>query len=351
MERNSSVTNVSFKKFFLLSFAGLAINCVGDPFTSAIGEQAGSGGTAGTGAASGSGQGGSNDGGSQNTGGSAGKGGVAASGGSSTGGTSSGQAGSSGSAGSSGGDQGGSSGQSGAGGSSAGNGGESGEGGSAGTNQAGNSGSGGMAGSSGNAGSGGSLAGTGGSQSGGGGSGGNPPSCGDGDCNGTETCSTCSEDCGVCLPAPCTAGASGTVDQITASGAIKTALFIHFQDSPDFFSVETPTMTNLNGKIMPAQLVLLGQEGLQFDLKNGVNPVSKVWYQVSEFPSPQCDGLSLTSQTCLATVTKAFRCQHAPYNEGNGCPPAVTFTEQAATNFYTSSKPGYQMVLINLSCP
>jgi hypothetical protein len=348
------VTNVSFKMFFLLSLAGLAISCSGESFTSGGEQPSGGGGTAGSDAASGSGQGGNNDGGSQNAGGSAGKGGAAASGGSSTGGASSGQAGSSGTAGSSGGDQGGSSGQSGAGGSSAGNGGDSGAGGSAGANQAGqagNSGDGGMAGTSGNAGSGGSLAGTGGSQSGGGGSGGNPPSCGDGDCNGTETCSTCSEDCGVCLPTPCTAGVSGTVDQITASGAIKTALFIHFQDSPDFFSVETPTMTNLNGKIMPAQLVLLGQEGLQFDLKNGVNPVSKVWYQVSKFPSPQCDGLNLASQTCLATVAKAFRCQHAPYNEGNGCPPAVTFTDQAATNFYTSSKPGYQMVLINLSCP
>jgi len=33
-----------------------------------------------------------------------------------------------------------------------------------------------------------------------------PPACGDGSCNGAETCSTCSQDCGVCPPPPLACG-------------------------------------------------------------------------------------------------------------------------------------------------
>ncbi len=45
-----------------------------------------------------------------------------------------------------------------------------------------------------------------------------PPTCGDGSCNGTETCSTCPADCGACPPVAGGGGGAGIIPQILFKG-------------------------------------------------------------------------------------------------------------------------------------
>lgn len=217
------------------------------------------------------------------------------------------------------------------------------------------------------------------------GGGGSGPVCGDNTKEGSEVCDGIdldSQDCGsipggytsgalACLPdcsgfdtttcvsppPTCLAGTTnGTVDTITASGAIETGFLLHHGDGSEYYSSMVPTMDTFTGEELPGQLALYGKEGIQFDLQNGAIPVSMSFYKVDDFgtlPSPQCDGAALKSQACLSLVAKSFRCQFAPYNEAFSCPPDVSFVEpvESPSDFYQDLSAGNHLLVVDLLCP
>jgi hypothetical protein len=174
---------------------------------------------------------------------------------------------------------------------------------------------------------------------------------------------TCEPDCSAfntsaCLSPPltCLAGSAGTVDNITASGAIETGYLLHHGDGTEFYSALVPTMDAFNGEDLPGQLALYGKEGIQFDLQNGLNPVAMPFYEVDDFsslPSPECDGVGFKTQACLSLVAKSFRCQYAPYNEAFGCPLPVSFFEplESPSDFYQDLTAGHHLLVVDLTCP
>jgi hypothetical protein len=179
--------------------------------------------------------------------------------------------------------------------------------------------------------------------------------------SGTLDClSDCSAfDTSACISPPptCLAGnTNGTVDTITASGAIETGFLLHHGDGTEFYSNLVPTMYTFTGDALPGQLALFGKDGIQFDLQNGVDPVSMTFYEVADFgtlPSPQCDGLGLKTQACLSLVTKSFRCQFSPYNEAFDCPADVSFLEpvESPSDFFQDTSAGSHLLVVDLDCP
>jgi hypothetical protein len=178
--------------------------------------------------------------------------------------------------------------------------------------------------------------------------------------SGTLSCALdCTLNTSDCVPPPptCLAGTtSGTVDTITASGAIETGFLLHHSDGTEFYSNLVPTMYTFTNEDLPGQLALFGKDGVQFDLQNGLNPIAMPYYLVddlSTLPSPECDGVALKSQACLSLVAKSFRCQFSPYDEAFGCPSPVSFMEpmESPSDFYQDLTAGYHILLVDLVCP
>lgn len=120
-------------------------------------------------------------------------------------------------------------------------------------------------------------------------------------------------------------------------------------DTESFYSVN-PTTANLNGMPMPAQAVVIGDDGISFTLKRGGSQIAKPYYLVAMGTLPPvCNGAEET-QACATAVAKSYRCQFAPYFESVGCPPPVTFISQADSATYSITVSGYTMVLIHLTC-
>lgn len=236
-----------------------------------------------------------------------------------------GDAGSGGSAGTGG--TGGSAGTGGVGGSTGGTGGTGGEAGTAGSGGTGGStgGAGGTGGEAGTAGTGGA----GGSTGGAGGTGGGPITCAN-------------------------AGDSGTVDNVIVSGVTADGVLLHYnQVASEYYSTSHPSQPNFNGEPMPGQLVLAGQDGFSFELRNTNNPVSKPWYKASNFPNNECGGVDgFQHEACLSVVAKSFRCQFAPYLETVDCPAVtVNFASQGSASTHSEAGTGWEIILVDLTCP
>jgi hypothetical protein len=169
----------------------------------------------------------------------------------------------------------------------------------------------------------------------------------------------CTFDTADCVPPPptCLAGTTGgTVDTITASGAIATGFLLHHGDGTEFFSNMVPTSHVFTDEAMPGQLALFGRNGIQFDLQDGLTPVAMAYYLVddlSTLPSPECDGVAINSQACLSQVAKSFRCQFPPYNEVFDCPTDVSFFEpiESPSDFYQDFKTVDHVLVVDLICP
>lgn len=158
-------------------------------------------------------------------------------------------------------------------------------------------------------------------------------------------------------PPTCVAGTTnGTVDNITASGAIETGYLLRQANGNVFYSIVTPTMQNFTGGSLPGQLVLFGRDGIQFDLKNGANPSDPMRYylvDIATLPTTECGGISIKSQACLTLIAKSFRCQFPPYFEQFGCPAHIDFVEEAGSPdfFFQDTASGFHLLLVDLECP
>jgi PKD repeat protein len=88
-----------------------------------------------------------------------------------------------------------------------------------------------------------------------------PPVCGDGACNGADTCSNCPADCGVCPPLPPPSfstispigGAQGTTEQVTITGdnfvSVPTVTFKSGSSSLSLTDVMVPKATTITGSL------------------------------------------------------------------------------------------------------
>lgn len=229
-----------------------------------------------------------------------------------------------------------------------GSGGTSGAGGTGGVaGQGGTSGNGGAAGQGGVAGSGG-VAGAGG-VAGQGGTAGSAGTAGQGGAAGSGG----TGGAGGALPNCAVAGDPGTVDNIVAQGVTATGVLLHYNDGTEAYFTATPTTQTFTGKPMPGQMVLAGQDGFQFILKNAASLMPKPWYKASNFPNAECGGVNgFQSQACESVVAKSFRCQYSPYNESVGCPAVtVNFAAQATASSDSEAGTGWGIILVDLTCP
>lgn len=157
------------------------------------------------------------------------------------------------------------------------------------------------------------------------------------------------------LPPGCLAGVAGTVDSVTVSGLSGAGLLVHFNDpnSGEAYDTINPALVNLQGLLMPGQLVLAGKDGFQFQLRNGVSDMAKPWYKAGNLPTDQCGDVNLfQTEACLSATAKSFRCQFAPYLETTNCPVLpVHFTAQGEASSHTESATGWVIILIDLTCP
>ena len=150
----------------------------------------------------------------------------------------------------------------------------------------------------------------------------------------------------------CTAGDPSTVDSFTVSGQTELRALLHRGSGQESYYNSNQTNTPISGP-MPGQLVVLGEDSVNFDLKLGLVPMAKTYYLVdlNTLPPAACGGGNIVTQTCLSQVGKSFRCQKPPYNETAGCPADVTFTEMGQAPSWGIQTPGWSMVLIDLTCP
>jgi hypothetical protein len=152
----------------------------------------------------------------------------------------------------------------------------------------------------------------------------------------------------------CVAGNSGTVDNISAQGVNRTGFLLHYDSGAEYYTQSHPATLNFNNEPMPGQMVLAGEDGVQFALKNAANPEAKVWYRATNLPNADCGGVDgLQTEACLSVVAKSFRCQFAPYLETLNCPVVVVnFAAEPAASLINEAGPaGWQIILVDLTCP
>lgn len=321
----------------------------GSSGTSGISGQSGSAGSGGNaGSAGSSGDAGNSGNGSSGSAGNSGQGGDSGSGGDAgIGGSTSGSAGDGGSEAGSGGDSGTSSGNGGQGGDTAGAGGEGGNSGNSGSGgEAGNAGVGGSeAGAGGNSGSSSGNGGQGGDAGVGGNAGSSSGSGGEGGSGGQGGVSTC------------IAGDSGVPDSVKAKNSSLLGLMVDYYPSGvDFHSsTGSPILATFAGQMMPGQAVLTGYNGLGFELKSAGAATARPWFTIdlnSLSTYAECTGGGERSAACMTKVVKSYRCQKAPYLESDNCPtPQVSFSAQPAAATYSGSTVGWEVVLVDLTCP
>ena len=166
------------------------------------------------------------------------------------------------------------------------------------------------------------------------------------DCSGFDTSK--------CHPSPptCNAGVAGTVNTTAGNAVTDLGFLLHYAEDPEYYSTAMPTTKTFTGVKLPGQLVLAGKEGVSFSLKNNGIGQKMPWYMTTLATLPvECSGDSVKTEACLSKVAKAFRCQNAPYLEGGNCPPPVTFTAQVSGVSASVTSPGWNVWLVDLTCP